>query len=126
MPIDAFRLPYSENAVQDLRERLARTRWPDTIPGSGWEYGFDRDHLQSICRYWRETFDWKAELDRLACFHHQRFTTGDQSIHFVYECGTRSGAGSHPVAPWLAGILPGDAEAGAQARRSGRPRRGRA
>lgn len=87
MSIAAFRPPYSEDAVQDLRERLARTRWPDTIPGSGWEYGFDRDHLQSICRYWRETFDWKAELDRLACFHHKRFRTGDQSIHFVHECG---------------------------------------
>jgi len=87
MAIQSFELPYSESAVQDLRERLARTRWPDTIPGSGWEYGFDLAYLQRICRYWREEFDWKAEIARLASLHHLRYVTGDQSIHFVHERG---------------------------------------
>ena len=87
MPIQPFQLPYSESAVRDLRERLARTRWPDTIPGSGWEYGFDLASLQRICRYWREEFDWKAEIGRLASLHHLRYVTGDQSIHFVHERG---------------------------------------
>ena len=87
MAIQTFQLPYSESAVQDLRERLARTRWPYTIPGSGWEYGFDLEYLQSICRYWREKFDWKAELVRLARLHHVKYTTGDQSIHFVHQRG---------------------------------------
>ena len=66
MAIQPFQLPYSESAVRDLRERLAHTRWPDTISGSGWEYGFDLAYLQRICRYWREEFDWKAEIGRLA------------------------------------------------------------
>jgi pimeloyl-ACP methyl ester carboxylesterase len=88
MAVQTFQLPYSESAVQDLRERLARTRWPDTIPGSGWEYGFDLAYLQSMCRYWREKFDWKAELGRLACLHHLQYTTSDQSIHFVHQRGT--------------------------------------
>lgn len=87
MPIQTFRLPYSETAVQDLRDRLARTRWPDAIPGSGWEYGFDLGYLQSICRYWREKFDWKAEIERLARLHHFEYHKGDQSIHFVHERG---------------------------------------
>ena len=68
--IKTFQLRYSESAVQDLRERLARTRWPNTIAGLGWEYGFDLEYLQSICRYWREKFDWKAALERLARLHH--------------------------------------------------------
>jgi pimeloyl-ACP methyl ester carboxylesterase len=87
MAIQNFQLPYSESAVQDLRERLARTRWPDTIPGSGWEYGFDLEYLQRICRYWREEFDWKAEIERLARLDHRRYVAGDHSIHFVYERG---------------------------------------
>ncbi len=87
MAIQSFQLPYSEDAVQDLRERLQRTRWPDTIPGSGWEYGFDLAYLQRICRYWREKYDWKAEIGRLASLHHQRYIAGDQSIHFVHERG---------------------------------------
>ncbi len=87
MAIQPFKLPYSENAVQDLRVRLARTRWPDTISHSGWEHGFDLAYLQRICRYWREEFDWKAEIGRLASLHHIRYVVGDQSIHFVYERG---------------------------------------
>ena len=95
MPIQRCHLPYSESAVRDLRERLDRTRWPDTIPGSSWEYGFDLEYLQSICRYWRETFDWKADLGRLARLHHREYITGDQSIHFVHE----SGSGPSPMKP---------------------------
>jgi pimeloyl-ACP methyl ester carboxylesterase len=93
--LQSFQLPYSENAVQDLRERLARTRWPETIPGSGWEYGFDLAYLQGICRYWREDFDWKAEITRLTSLHHLRYIAGDQSIHLVHEPGR--GPSSIPI-----------------------------
>ena len=85
-------LPYSESAVRDLREGLARTRWPGTIPGSGWEFGFDLECLQSICRYWHEKFDRKAELEKLGDLHHLQFRTGEQSIQFVHERGKRPAA----------------------------------
>jgi hypothetical protein len=85
--IQTFELPYSESAIRDLREGLARTRWLDTIPGWGWEFGFDLECLQSICRYWREKFDRKADVERLGDFHHLQFRTGEQSIHFVHEPG---------------------------------------
>src|SRR5271165_6618088 len=62
MAIEPFSVPYSQAAVDDLRERLARTRWPDEISGSGWEYGFDLRSLQEICQYWRKDFDWKAQM----------------------------------------------------------------
>jgi pimeloyl-ACP methyl ester carboxylesterase len=87
MAMQTFNLPYSESAVRDLRERLAGTRWPDTIPGSGWEYGFSLEYLQSICRYWREKFDWKAEVEKLSDLHHLQYRTGEQLIHFVHERG---------------------------------------
>ena len=83
MPIEKFAVPDSEDAVRDLRERLARTRWPDTIPGSGWTYGFDLAYLQRICEYWREHFDWKALVEELSQLEHFRYTTGDDAIHFV-------------------------------------------
>jgi len=43
MTIEPFSIPYSQAAVDDLRDRLAQTRWPDQIPGSGWEYGANLD-----------------------------------------------------------------------------------
>ena len=39
MMIEPFHIPYSEADVLDLRDRLARTRWPDEIAGAAWEYG---------------------------------------------------------------------------------------
>src|SRR5260370_7459835 len=83
MAIQAFELPYSESAVQDLRERIAHTRWPDTIPGSGWEYGFDLAYLQRIFRYWSADFDLKAETIRLTSLHPMRHTPATHSIHFL-------------------------------------------
>lgn len=87
MPIRPFVPPYSEPAVQVLRARLQNTRWPDTIEGSAWDYGFDLDYLQRICRHWRDQFDWKAEIERQSLFHHFQWTDGQDSIHFVHERG---------------------------------------
>ena len=73
MAIERYELPYSESAVDDLRERLERTRWPDEIPGSGWERGVDLTYLREICTYWRERFDWKAQIEKLAAWEHYRY-----------------------------------------------------
>ena len=70
MSIEPFSLPYSETAVDDLRYRLAHTRWPDEIPGSGWEYGVDLHFMRELCDYWKNQFNWKAQLEKLSAFHH--------------------------------------------------------
>ena len=95
MPIQPFTLPYSQSAVDDLRLRLSRTRWPDEIPGSNWAYGFDLHFLQEICTYWRDQFDWKAELERLSTLHHYRFVSDGIGIHFIHERG--KGPNPHPL-----------------------------
>jgi pimeloyl-ACP methyl ester carboxylesterase len=87
MPVEPFTLPFSQPAVDDLRERLARTRWPDEIPGSPWDYGISLAFMQEICRYWKQQFDWKAQIDRLSHLHHFRFTSGSWGIHFIHERG---------------------------------------
>jgi pimeloyl-ACP methyl ester carboxylesterase len=87
MPIQEFSPPFSQVAVDDLRERLARTRWVDEVHNSGWQYGFDLNFLKELCRYWRNEFDWKAQLEKLSEFHHYRFTHDDIGIHFVHERG---------------------------------------
>ena len=87
MAIRTFQLPYSESAVQDLRERLARTRWPDTIPGSGWDYGVSLDYMKEICQYWKDEFDWKRQIEKMSAFHHYRYTSRGADIHFIHERG---------------------------------------
>jgi len=87
MPIVPFVLPFSQPAVDDLRDRLARTRWPDEIPGTAWEYGISLEFLQDICRYWQDHFDWKTQIDQLSHLHHFRFESANGGIHFIHERG---------------------------------------
>lgn len=57
--------------LADLKSRLERTRFPDQIPGSGWEYGSDRDYMEELLDYWRGEYDWRkheAELNELSHF----------------------------------------------------------
>ncbi len=86
--IQPFSLPYSQTAVEDLRERLRRTRWPDETTDQPWTQGFDRAALMELCRYWADGFDWKVQLERLSRFHHFRFESADGcGIHFIHERG---------------------------------------
>ncbi|WP_246301929.1 epoxide hydrolase family protein [Granulicella arctica] len=87
MALEPFAIPFSKSAVDDLRDRLARTRWPDEIPGTAWEYGFDLAFLKDICDYWRHQFDWKAQVEKLSSFHHYRYTPNTAGIHFIHERG---------------------------------------
>ena len=73
MPISPFSIPVSLAAIEDLRNRLARTRWPDEITGTGREYGADLGFMQELCAYWKDQFDWKAQLAALSRFHHFRY-----------------------------------------------------
>ena len=87
MSVAPFSPPFSQPALDDLRDRLRRTRWPDEAPGSQWEYGFDRSVLQEICNYWRERFDWQRQLESLSVFRHFRYVSRDLGIHFIHERG---------------------------------------
>ena len=86
MPIEPYLIPYSQAAVDDLRGRLRRTRWPDQI-GAAWEYGFDRSFLSELYAYWSDEFDWKAQVERMSRFRHFRYTGGGAGIHFIHERG---------------------------------------
>jgi pimeloyl-ACP methyl ester carboxylesterase len=92
MAIERFEIPFSEAALRDLHERLARTRWPDEIPGSGWDYGFPLGYLREICRYWKDEFDWKARISRFARSHHYRCTVQGVGIHFIHQRAKSSSA----------------------------------
>jgi pimeloyl-ACP methyl ester carboxylesterase len=87
MGIEPFSIPFSQPAVDDLRDRLRRTRWPDEISGANWEYGVDLSFLQQICEYWSERFDWKAQVERFSTFHHYRYSSENPRIHFIHERG---------------------------------------
>ena len=87
MKIEPFEVRIPEAVLDDLRDRLAKTRWPDEIPGTGWEYGADLSFMKGLIGWWRDGFDWRAQEERLSRFHHFRAEVAGVGIHFIHERG---------------------------------------
>ena len=51
--------------LEDLRDRLARTRWPSAAPGAAWEQGTELGWLRDVGAYWANEFDWRSHERRL-------------------------------------------------------------
>lgn len=79
--MEPFRIDVADEVLDDLRARLRRTRWPDQIPGIGWEQGTELEWLRHLVQYWADEFDWRAWERRLNALEH--FTW--QGIHFVHQ-----------------------------------------
>jgi pimeloyl-ACP methyl ester carboxylesterase len=90
--IRPFRIDIAQAELDDLRERLARTRWPDQVPGAGWDYGIALADVQELAEYWRTAYDWRVHEARLNGF--AQFTTeiDGQTVHFMHVRSAVPGA----------------------------------
>jgi len=83
----AFALNVTDTAITDLRERLARTRFPDQAPGEPWAYGTNVDYLRGLTEYWRTAFDWRRQEARLNAFPQFKAPLHDIDVHFLHVPG---------------------------------------
>ena len=79
-----FRVEVADEVIDDLRDRLARTRWPDQIPGTTWEYGCDLTTLRTLCDYWQHDFDWRAAQARLNRWPHVITEVDGIRVHAIH------------------------------------------
>jgi pimeloyl-ACP methyl ester carboxylesterase len=93
MDMQPFEVHIPQATLDDLHERLAHTRWPDTIAGSGWGYGSDLAYMQELTSYWREQFDWRAQERAINQFRHFRAVVDGLGVHFIHA----RGAGPNPL-----------------------------
>jgi pimeloyl-ACP methyl ester carboxylesterase len=95
--ISPFRIDIPQADLDDLKDRLARTRWADELPYDqvtdgvqkgpvppGWEYGVPVKYVRELVAYWRDGFDWRKQEAKLNDY--PQFTTeiDGQVIHFVH------------------------------------------
>jgi epoxide hydrolase len=90
--IRPFRIDIPQADLDDLGDRLARTRWPDELPEVGWTRGVPLAHLEELADYWRGGYDWRRQEARLN--QHPQFTTtiGGQTVHFLHVRSPEPGA----------------------------------
>ncbi|OGK89161.1 MAG: multidrug MFS transporter [Candidatus Rokubacteria bacterium GWC2_70_16] len=98
-----FTVAVPDEVLADLRERLARTRWPDEAPGSGWRYGTDLAYLRELVTYWRDRYDWRRQETALNRFRHFTVPLAGIDLHFIHE----EGRGPRPLPLLLSHGWPG-------------------
>ena len=87
-----FRIEIAQTDVDDLRDRLARTRWPDEIPGAGRAYGIPLSQTRELAEYWATGYDWRRHEARLNEFPQFTTTIDGQDIHFLHVRSSEAGA----------------------------------
>ena len=87
-----FEIAVADEVLDDLRERIARVRWPEQPPGTGWEHGGDFAYLRELCRHWAAVYDWRATERALNRLPNWRW----EGIHTIWE---RAGDEAPAAAP---------------------------
>ena len=89
MTLSMFRIDVSDQALDDLRDRLARTRFADRSGNQPWQSGADPDYLRELVAHWRDTYDFRARQAELNELPHYRAEIDGTAIHFLRFEGTR-------------------------------------
>jgi pimeloyl-ACP methyl ester carboxylesterase len=90
--IQPFRIDIPQAELDDLRDRLDGTRWPDESPEAGWKRGVPLGYLQDLAEYWRTGFDWRKHETWLNDLPHFTTTIDGQPIRFLHVTSPEPGA----------------------------------
>uniref|UniRef100_A9U721 Predicted protein n=1 Tax=Physcomitrium patens TaxID=3218 RepID=A9U721_PHYPA len=90
--IRPFRLETTQAELQDLKQRLSKTRWPDELPGAGWNYGAPLSFVKDMAAYWEHSFDWTKQEQRLNSYPQFMTTIDGANIHFFHIRSSEPGA----------------------------------
>ncbi|MBO19599.1 MAG: multidrug MFS transporter [Chloroflexi bacterium] len=93
MAVQPFKVEVPDSVLDDLQARLERTRWPDELPGTGWDYGSNMDYIKELVEYWRTKFDWRAQEKLINSVPHFKTEVDGLDIHFIQE----KGKGPNPI-----------------------------
>ncbi len=88
-----FTLSVPDGDIADLRERLARTRWPDEPPLAPWSTGASLAYVKGLTDYWRTGFDWRPWEAKLNGFRQFTVPIRGIDLHFIHE----PGRGPNPI-----------------------------
>jgi epoxide hydrolase len=90
--IGGFRIEVPQPALDDLRYRLERVRWPSEIPGVGWARGVPVGYLKRLLDYWLRSYDWRSWEAKLNEFPQFKTQIDGQNIHFLHVTSSQPDA----------------------------------
>lgn len=81
--VQPFRIDVPQADLDDLRDRLIRTRWPQLV-SSTWERGVPVEYLKELAEYWANSYDWRTHEATLNQYPQFTTTIDGQNIHFLH------------------------------------------
>ena len=87
MLIHPFEIHVPDALLDDLRERIKRTRWPDEVPNSGWRFGTSLSYMKEIADYWVDEFDWRKIEERINRYPNFIAEIDGYEVHFMQVRG---------------------------------------
>ena len=82
--IRPFRIDVPQADLDDLHDRLDRTRWPGEVSGANWDRGVPPGYLKELAGYWRTAYDWRAHEKELNGYPQFITTIDGQNVHFLH------------------------------------------
>jgi pimeloyl-ACP methyl ester carboxylesterase len=80
---ERFRIEVPDADLDDLRKRLAGTRWPGDLDNDSWQYGTNEVFLRELVGEWQDD-DWRRHERALNEVEHYRVELDGQLIHYVH------------------------------------------
>ena len=85
--ITPMKVDVPQAVLDDLKQRIRNTRWPQSFPDMGWDYGTNTEYMKELADYWVNTFDWRKQEARINQYPHFKAQVGDVGVHFMHIKG---------------------------------------
>ena len=87
MAVQPFTINVPDATLNDLRDRLARTRFAPDFANDNWQYGTNGAYLKELIDYWATRYDWRAHERAINSFANFKTEIDGMPIHFIHERG---------------------------------------
>jgi pimeloyl-ACP methyl ester carboxylesterase len=86
-PLSPTPIHVPDDVLDDLRQRLALTRWPVDADNEDWSYGVEGRYLRELVEYWRDGYDWRKAEAAINAYEHYRVEVEGVPVHFMRKAG---------------------------------------
>jgi pimeloyl-ACP methyl ester carboxylesterase len=99
---EPFAISIPDAVLDDLAERLRRTRFVEPTPAQPWDAGTDPAYLGELVEYWADSFDWRTQEKAVNAWPQYRVRIDGLHVHFVHHRARRQDGEPEPLALLLA------------------------
>lgn len=84
MTIKPFNISIEQEKIDDLKNRLAGIRWPESLQTDDWSRGVPKSYLKKVAEHWANAYDWKKYEEEINKYPQFLTEIDGQKIHFIH------------------------------------------